>query len=138
MSYSGAPPRSCPRRSLSSRDVRKSANFSCMQPVSPMGRSARDEMTEQTRLDPEVAAELDRLRPFEEVARRIIRLRLDHGLSQEALAERVGTTKSAISRLESGQHVPNLATVERIAAAFGGHVEITFHVPAVQRAATPV
>jgi DNA-binding XRE family transcriptional regulator len=109
-----------------------------MQPVSPMGRSARDEMTEQTRLDPEVAAELDRLRPFEEVARRIIRLRLDHGLSQEALAERVGTTKSAISRLESGQHVPNLATVERIAAAFGGHVEITFHVPAVQRAATPV
>jgi len=77
-------------------------------------------MTEQARLDPEVRAQLDRLRPFEEVARRIIRLRLDHGLSQEALAERVGTTKSAISRLESGQHAPNLATVERIAAAFGG------------------
>ena len=109
-----------------------------MQTVSPMGRSVRDEMTEQTRLDPQVAAELDRLRPFEEVARRIIRLRLDHGLSQEALAERVGTTKSAISRLESGRHVPNLATVERIAAAFGGHIEVTFHVPAAQREVAPV
>jgi transcriptional regulator with XRE-family HTH domain len=50
----------------------------------------------------------------------------------------VGTTKSAISRLESGQHVPNLATVERIAAAFGGHIEVTFHVPAAQREVAPV
>ena len=85
--------------------------------------------------------ELERLRPFEEVARQIVRLRLDHGLSQGALAERVGTTKSAISRLESGQHAPNLATLERIAAAFGGHVEIAFHVPdetTFRHALTPV
>jgi DNA-binding XRE family transcriptional regulator len=100
-----------------------------MENVSPIGRSVREEMTEQARLDPQLRAELERLRPFEEVARQIIRLRLDHGLSQEALAERVGTTKSAISRLESGQHAPNLATLDKIAAAFGGHVEVAFHVP---------
>jgi DNA-binding XRE family transcriptional regulator len=100
-----------------------------MENVSPIGRSVREEMTEQARLHPELRAELERLHPFEEVARQIIRLRLDHGLSQEALAERVGTTKSAISRLESGQHAPNLATLEKIAAAFGGRVEVAFHVP---------
>jgi ribosome-binding protein aMBF1 (putative translation factor) len=105
-----------------------------MENVSPTGRSVREEMTEQARLDPELRAELERLRPFEEVARQIIRVRLDQGLSQEALAERVGTTKSAISRLESGQHAPNLATLDKIAAAFGGRLEVAFHVP---EAATP-
>ena len=100
-----------------------------MESVSPIGRSVRKDMSGQARLDPEVRAELERLRPFEEVARQIIRLRMDHGLSQEALAERVGTTKSAISRLESGQHAPNLATLEKVAAAFGGHLEIAFSVP---------
>ena len=112
-----------------------------MDAISPIGRSVRDDMIEQARLDPEFRAELERLRPFEEVARQIIRLRLDHGLSQEALAQRVGTTKSAISRLESGQHAPNLATLTRIAGAFGGRLEIAFHVPdgtALHHQLTPV
>ena len=56
-------------------------------------------------------------------------LRMRHNLSQQALAERTGTTKSAISRLESGQHAPTVATLEKIATAFGGHLEIKFQVP---------
>ncbi len=100
-----------------------------MDTISPIGRSVRDDMNGQARLDPEFRVELERRRPFEEVARQIIRLRLDHGLSQAVLAERVGTTKSAISRLESGQHAPNLATLDKIAAAFGGRLEIVFNVP---------
>jgi DNA-binding XRE family transcriptional regulator len=111
-----------------------------MESVSPIGRSVREEMTEQARSDLEVRAELERLRPFEEVARQILHLRMDHGLSQEALAERVGTTKSAISRLESGQHAPNLATLEKVAAAFGGHMQVGFTVPEgtkVHRELTP-
>jgi len=48
------------------------------------------------------------------------------GLSQQALAERVGTTKSAISRLESGQHAPNVATLQKIATAFGNYLVISF------------
>lgn len=112
-----------------------------MENVSPIGRSVREVMTEQARTDPAFRAELERLRPFEDVARQIIRLRLDHGLSQEALAERVGTTKSAISRLESGQHAPNFATLQRVAEAFGGRVEIAFNVPdetPLRRELTPV
>jgi transcriptional regulator with XRE-family HTH domain len=85
-------------------------------------------MDGRARRSAEVRAELNRLRPFEEVARTVIRLRMEHNLSQEALAQRVGTTKSAISRLESGRHAPNLATLDRIAAAFGGRVVIGFDV----------
>jgi DNA-binding XRE family transcriptional regulator len=90
-----------------------------MTTTSPVGRTVRGDIARPARLSPEVRAELERLRPFEEVARSMIRLRMDHHVSQEALAQRVGTAKSAISRLESGRRSPNLATLERIAAAFG-------------------
>jgi transcriptional regulator with XRE-family HTH domain len=36
------------------------------------------------------------------------------GLSQQALADRAGTTQSAIARLESGRTAPSLETVERL------------------------
>jgi transcriptional regulator with XRE-family HTH domain len=50
-------------------------------------------------------------------------------LSQEALAERTGTTKSAISRLESGRHAPTVSTLQKIASAFGSSLVISFDVP---------
>ncbi len=49
------------------------------------------------------------------------------GLSQEAVAERMGTTKSAISRLEAaGKHSPSLSTLKKYAQAVGCHLEIKF------------
>jgi transcriptional regulator with XRE-family HTH domain len=36
------------------------------------------------------------------------------GLTQKDLAERIGTSHSAISRLESGQHRASIATLERV------------------------
>ncbi len=49
------------------------------------------------------------------------------GLSQEAVAELMGTTKSAISRLEaSGKHAPSLTTLKKYAHAVGCHLEIKF------------
>ncbi len=47
------------------------------------------------------------------------------GLTQEAVAELMGTTKSAVSRLESaGKHVPSLNTLKRYARAVGCRLEI--------------
>src|SRR6266702_6074892 len=47
------------------------------------------------------------------------------GLSQEAVAELMGTTKSAISRLEAaGKHAPSLTTLKKYAHAVGCHLEI--------------
>ena len=49
------------------------------------------------------------------------------GLSQEAVAELMGTTKSAISRLEAaGKHAPSLTTLKKYAHAVGCHLEIKF------------
>jgi len=49
------------------------------------------------------------------------------GLSQEAVAELMGTTKSAISRLEAaGKHAPSMTTLQKYARAVGCHLEIKF------------
>jgi ribosome-binding protein aMBF1 (putative translation factor) len=57
--------------------------------------------------------------------REMLAARARAGLSQEAVAERMGTTKSAISRLEAaGKHAPSLTTLKRYAQAVGCHLEI--------------
>jgi transcriptional regulator with XRE-family HTH domain len=49
------------------------------------------------------------------------------GLTQEAVAELMGTTKSAVSRLESaGKHAPSLTTLKKYAQAVGCHLKIKF------------
>ena len=100
-----------------------------MDAVDPVGRLLSDDRRLRSEKSAEFFSEIERLRPFEDVARQVLRLRMAHQLSQEALAQRVGTTKSAISRLESGQHAPNLGSLQRIAAAFGGQLVIGFDVP---------
>jgi DNA-binding XRE family transcriptional regulator len=53
----------------------------------------------------------------------LLAARRDAGLTQEALADLMGTTKSAISRLEasfrSDRHSPSFATLKRYANACG-------------------
>ena len=47
------------------------------------------------------------------------------GMTQQEVATRMGTTKSAVSRLESGCFArPTLNTIERYALAVGARVEI--------------
>jgi transcriptional regulator with XRE-family HTH domain len=49
------------------------------------------------------------------------------GLTQEAVAELMGTTKSAVSRLESaGKHAPSLTTLKKYAQAVGCELKIKF------------
>jgi ribosome-binding protein aMBF1 (putative translation factor) len=62
-----------------------------------------------------------------EVASKIYSLREQAGLSQAALAKRVGTTQSVISRLEDADYEGHsLAMLNRIAAALERRVEIRF------------
>lgn len=55
----------------------------------------------------------------------LIRLRSEAGLSQAELAKRVGTTQSAIARMESGKVIPRLESLRKIARACGKTLEIT-------------
>jgi DNA-binding XRE family transcriptional regulator len=60
-----------------------------------------------------------------QVASQMLKARSRAGLTQDAVAERMGTTKSAISRLESaGKHAPSLATLKRYAAAVGCELRV--------------
>ncbi len=54
-------------------------------------------------------------------------LRTEAGLSQRALAERMGTTQSVISRLEEGGGAKNrLDTLARVATALNRHLIVSF------------
>jgi len=57
--------------------------------------------------------------------REMLAARSKSGLTQEAVAELMGTTKSAVSRLESaGKHAPSLTTLKKYAQAVGCNLEI--------------
>lgn len=59
------------------------------------------------------------------LANQMLTARSKAGLTQDAVAERMGTTKSAISRLESaGRHAPSLATLKRYALAVGCDLQV--------------
>jgi ribosome-binding protein aMBF1 (putative translation factor) len=94
--------------------------------VSPLGSSAGTARRERAARSEEYRAEEGRLAPYEALARMVIARRLRSGLTQEQLAERMGTSVPAISRLESGQHRPNVSTLERLAQAFGARFLVGF------------
>lgn len=73
-----------------------------------------------------IRAEPDRLAGFEQLARIVIMRRAVLKLSQEQLAERMGTTASVISRIESGQHTTSAKTLKRLGEALGGQAVIGF------------
>jgi transcriptional regulator with XRE-family HTH domain len=56
----------------------------------------------------------------------VLKARAESGLTQAEVAERVGTTQSAIARLESAapKHSPSIATLQRYAKALGYRVEV--------------
>jgi len=58
----------------------------------------------------------------------VLKARAEAGLTQAQVAERVGTTQSAIARLESGalKHSPSIATLQKYAKALGYRVEVKF------------
>ena len=62
-----------------------------------------------------------------EIARKIYELRTKAGLTQEELADRVGTAKSAICRLEDADYEGHsLSMLKRIAEALDKRIEIRF------------
>lgn len=76
--------------------------------------------------DPEEQAEFERLAAFEQLARLVILRRAHLDLSQADLARRMGRPASVVSRIESGQHATNTATLKRLAEALDGHAVVGF------------
>jgi ribosome-binding protein aMBF1 (putative translation factor) len=91
----------------------------------PVGGSVSDDIKDSLN-DPEFRAEYERLAPYDELARIVIMRRAALGLTQAELAARMGTTASAISRIESGQHATNAQTLKKLGDAFGGRAVLGF------------
>lgn len=71
------------------------------------------------------------------LAHEMLSARTRAGLTQEAVAAHMGTTKSAVSRLEGvGKHVPSVASLKKYADAIGCTLKIEF-IPTKRRAASP-
>jgi transcriptional regulator with XRE-family HTH domain len=58
----------------------------------------------------------------------IERVRREAGLTQAVLAERIGTTQAAISKIETGRTLPGFRLLDRIARGVGGTITIRFGV----------
>ena len=94
--------------------------------TSPVGSSAADARRRRARTSAAYRAEQARLAPYEEIARLVIKHRMALGLTQQQLAERMGTSHSAISRIESGQHKTSVDTLQRLAEALGVRFVVGF------------
>jgi len=67
--------------------------------------------------DRAVRAAYDALEDEFDISRELIAARVRAGLTQAELADRMGTTQSAIARLESGAQLPSVKTLLRFANA---------------------
>ncbi len=78
------------------------------------------------RKDPDYVKAYNALEDEFSLAAEMIRARANAGLTQEQLAQRMNTTQAVIARLESGRVKPSTRTLERLAAATGMKLRISF------------
>lgn len=64
--------------------------------------------------------------PKRVVDNRLRALRAERGLSQQALAERVGVSRQTIISIEQGRYTPSLEVALRIARVFDAPLETVF------------
>jgi ribosome-binding protein aMBF1 (putative translation factor) len=84
------------------------------------------EIAAEWRKDSEFVREYEALEDEFALAAAFIKARLDAGLTQEQVAERMGTTQSAIARLEGGKARPSTATLAKFAQATGTRLRVSF------------
>ncbi len=75
--------------------------------------------------DPELKKAYDALELEFSIITQVIQKRLDKGMTQKQLAEKIGTKQSAIARLEAGNTNPSIAFLEKVAKALGGTLRIS-------------
>ncbi len=76
--------------------------------------------------DPEFRAAYDALEEEFALAQALIKARADANMTQEEVAEKMGTTQTAVARLESGRSMPSTRTLQRYAKATGTRLRVSF------------
>jgi ribosome-binding protein aMBF1 (putative translation factor) len=87
----------------------------------PVEQVAKEWMTR-----PEFVAAYDALEDEFAVATALIKARADAAMTQEQVAQAMGTTQAVVARLESGKTMPSTRTLERFAKATHTRLRIRF------------
>lgn len=85
-----------------------------------------EELKKRALKDPDVRAEYESLHEEFAYLDEFLKARAKTGITQAEIAERMGTTQSAIARLESGggKHSPSISTLRKYAKALGYRLEL--------------
>ncbi len=83
-----------------------------------------DEMKADLLKDNAFKTEYEKLKPRYEAIEQIIKARKELNITQAELAKKVGTQKSNISRLESGNYNPSLDFLIKVSEALGKNLSI--------------
>jgi ribosome-binding protein aMBF1 (putative translation factor) len=93
--------------------------------LSPLGDS-HDHHVARRAQNAEYREARARYEAAETCACELIRYRMQHGITQVQLASLLDMPASVVSRLERGDHVPSIETLERVAKALGKRLDISF------------
>ena len=85
-----------------------------------------EESFAQWKKDPEYLAAYDALEGEFALASALIKARGDAQMTQEQVAQAMGTTQAVIARLESGKVLPSTRTLERFAKTTRTRLQISF------------
>jgi ribosome-binding protein aMBF1 (putative translation factor) len=80
----------------------------------------------QWKKDPRYVAAYNALEEEFALASAMIKARSDADMTQEQVAEAMGTTQAVVARLESGKVLPSTRTLERFAKATRTRLRISF------------
>ena len=75
--------------------------------------------------DKETRGAYKKLGPEFALIEMVIEKRLNQGLTQKQLAQKIGTKQPVISRLESGTYNPSIKFLERVAFALNAELKIS-------------
>ncbi|MGH7919518.1 MAG: helix-turn-helix domain-containing protein [Candidatus Dormibacteraceae bacterium] len=85
---------------------------------------ADEELLVEDLKDPEFRAEWERTALAREVAMAVVGYRVEHGLSQRALAALLGYRQPQVSRLEDGETTPSMATLIHVMRQLRLHLSL--------------
>jgi DNA-binding XRE family transcriptional regulator len=89
-----------------------------------MGKKFNEKKRELMK-NPEFRKEYNNLEPEFTIARALIKARARSGLTQQEVAKRMGTTQSAVARLERGHPLPSITSLKKYASATNSKLNIS-------------
>lgn len=85
-----------------------------------------NELKKEWLKDPKFRKLYEDSQPEFEIAKAIIRARIEKKITQKELAKRMHTTQSVISRVEQARTSPSLSFLKRLASALNASLQVQF------------